>query len=285
MKRQQGRAVVRGKATVPARMARMARMARSGVSRVAEPAGGVGPEADAMAAAPEADVRLVGLLQRNVAERQRVTVLRVLNDRGATLPAVLQAAGDAQQSADLAVEIMTPATPAACRAGCHWCCHVSVSLTVPEALSVASYLREMRSAEELAEVMRRVAELDDTTRGLTSGERAAAKLWCALLGEDGRCTVYSARPLMCRGWLSAFEESCQQAWETSFDESTIYAHTGTKLAVSAVERGLMEGLRDGGLEGTQVELTAALRIALEVPDAAERWLGGEPLFEAARFAG
>ncbi len=33
----------------------------------------------------------------------------------------------------------------------------------------------------------------------------------------------------------------------------------------------------------ELELTAALRVALETPDAAARWLAGEPLFEAAKL--
>jgi hypothetical protein len=33
-----------------------------------------------------------------------------------------------------------------------------------------------------------------------------------------------------------------------------------------------------------LELNAALRIALQAPDAAERWLAGEPVFTAARMS-
>jgi hypothetical protein len=43
------------------------------------------------------------------------------------------------------------------------------------------------------------------------------------------------------------------------------------------------GLSDCGLMGERVELTAALRIALEVPDAVERFLAGEPVFADARL--
>ena len=45
--------------------------------------------------------------------------------------------------------------------------------------------------------------------------------------------------------------------------------------------GMRAGLSESGLQGDRVELTAALRIALEVPDAAERWLAGEAVFAPA----
>jgi hypothetical protein len=52
--------------------------------------------------------------------------------------------------------------------------------------------------------------------------------------------------------------------------------------------GVMLGLREGldayELESEQLDLATALRIALDMPDAAERWLAGEPIFAPARVA-
>jgi hypothetical protein len=47
--------------------------------------------------------------------------------------------------------------------------------------------------------------------------------------------------------------------------------------------GLRAGLSESGLQGDRVELTAALRIALEVPDAAERWRAGGVVSAPARL--
>jgi hypothetical protein len=38
-----------------------------------------------------------------------------------------------------------------------------------------------------------------------------------------------------------------------------------------------------GLKDDLLELNAALRIALEQPDAVDRWLAGQPVFAAARL--
>jgi hypothetical protein len=47
--------------------------------------------------------------------------------------------------------------------------------------------------------------------------------------------------------------------------------------------GMLAGLSESGIAAERVELTAALRIALEVPDSVERFLAGEPVFAAARL--
>ena len=47
--------------------------------------------------------------------------------------------------------------------------------------------------------------------------------------------------------------------------------------------GTRSGLAESGLTGELLELTAALRIALEVPGAVEKFLAGDRAFAAARL--
>ena len=41
---------------------------------------------------------------------------------------------------------------------------------------------------------------------------------------------------------------------------------------------MTESLTQAGLDASGLDLTIALLIALETPDAADRWLAGEPVF-------
>ncbi len=50
---------------------------------------------------------------------------------------------------------------------------------------------------------------------------------------------------------------------------------------SNVLDGLVTGLKEEGLPSESLELTAALCIALDQPDAGERWLAGDSVFEPA----
>jgi hypothetical protein len=52
-------------------------------------------------------------------------------------------------------------------------------------------------------------------------------------------------------------------------------------AYFGVRRGLEAGLDEAGFDGKALDLTRALLIALDEPDAKERWLRGEPVFASA----
>ncbi len=167
----------------------------------------------------------------------------------------------------------------ACRAGCGWCCHVHVVVSAPEALRVARHLRETRSPAELERVQDRLAWLDERTRGLDRDARADTRLPCALL-EDFSCSVHAARPLRCRSWNSLDVERCKV--ELDHPRSGNLEIENVQWEVTrAVAAGVADGIRGAGLDGARLELTAAIRIALEAPDAEARWLAGEPIFAAA----
>src|SRR3569623_3215541 len=90
--------------------------------------------------------------------------------------------------------------PVACHDGCAHCCYQAVGVSVPEALALEAYVRATRSPAEREELAARVRQADQRTRGLTSAQRLSPELPCPFLEvADGRCTVYEARPLACRG--------------------------------------------------------------------------------------
>lgn len=170
--------------------------------------------------------------------------------------------------------------PLACRAGCAWCCYLQVSVTAPEAVLVAEYLRQSLSAEALAAVTARVVGLDAVTRGMTPQERIELRRPCALL-VDNRCSVYEARPIMCRGWNSVDAAQCEGAIVQAESVLGVEQNALIRQAAAGVEHGLLAATGEAGLAAQPLELTAALRIALETPDAAARWASGEDLFHAA----
>jgi len=73
----------------------------------------------------------------------------------------------------------------ACRRGCDQCCHVQLEVLPVEAASITRYLSSM-DPEARAEIRRR------SDGGGDEVER------CAMLGDDGACAIYEARPIVCR---------------------------------------------------------------------------------------
>ena len=74
------------------------------------------------------------------------------------------------------------------------CCRFGVTGREPYVtpLELAELLRAVRAAGGLPK-----------RRGLPLAREAADQAWCPLLGDDGRCRVYAARPLGCRTFFCA----------------------------------------------------------------------------------
>jgi hypothetical protein len=166
-----------------------------------------------------------------------------------------------------------PRAPLACREGCAWCCHRRVGAAAPEVLRIVAYLRETLSPEQWQSLLERVQSAAEHRRGAASP--------CPLLVEN-RCSAYPVRPLTCRGFNSSDALRCELALDSdSGVEAPVY-WPQQRLAAFVLD-GLRAGLEESRLDAGLLELTAALRIALETPDAEERWLAGESVFGPARL--
>jgi Fe-S-cluster containining protein len=211
------------------------------------------------------------------AERQAVITL-LAQDRSPAQTG--QIAQHAAWFATQLVEQLVDPQAIACRAGCAWCCSLFVSATAPEIIQIADYLRTTRPADQLAALHERLVERELLLAGKTAEQRSAARLPCVLL-VDQQCSVYPVRPLACGSWTSTNAQRCEESWRRNWAE-TITANQMQLWLYGGVRLGLREGLDAYGLESEQLDLTTALRIALDTPDAAERWLAGEPIFASAR---
>jgi Fe-S-cluster containining protein len=99
--------------------------------------------------------------------------------------------------------------PFACRSGCNQCCYFPPLVNSLEWAVVFDFIRKLPMSRqealiETAEAMRPLAdELGQLRRSALSADNAKAitdyPMQCPML-IDGRCTVYEARPLVCRGF-------------------------------------------------------------------------------------
>jgi Fe-S-cluster containining protein len=231
------------------------------------------PAVAGLVSGPELDAR----------RQQRLETAAVL-ERGRTSLAVIEIAERGARLAETATEKAKlrepPACPSACSEGCAWCCHKKVGTAIPEVLRIVEFLKQSLSPAELDEMRERVVRLDEQRRNMTDGW-AAARLPCSLLVND-RCSVYPARPLTCWGYNSSNARKCEQVVKShQAVEVPIYGPQ-QRLATMVLD-GMRAGLTESQLNGELLELTAALRIALTVPDAFDQWLAGKPVFAAARL--
>ncbi len=217
-----------------------------------------------------------------VAEGER-RALGPLFDRGPE-GAVLAAAAASERAAELtraALAREPPPSPVACAKGCPSCCVSKVAVVAPEVIRIAGHLRRTLDEAALAALAARVRAADEQTRGLTRRERAEAGVPCPLL-EDGACSIHEVRPLICRGWTSLDAAACARHFADPAGAPVPPAYAPAYELASAVLAGLGRAAIDAGRDGALLELVAALRIALDRPNAAARWDARLPVFALAR---
>ena len=178
----------------------------------------------------------------------------------------------------LATTIEGHKVPIACARGCSWCCNLRVQVQPYEAFTLAAWLKRNFAPARLAQVLERLRSNVARTRELGEEARKRTNIACALLGEDGACTAYEARPAQCRRYHSIDVEPCK-AFHATHDE-TIEAAMHEAVAHNAdviITQG-RHAVRAAGLEDASVDMNRALLEALENPKAWRRWRDGKKPF-------
>jgi Fe-S-cluster containining protein len=208
---------------------------------------------------------------------QRLHTVAILNAGRTPLQIVeigANAADRAESAVAAAVRRQPPRPPSACTSGCDWCCHQRVGVAAPEVMRIVDYLKQNHPAQQLEQIQ--VALRQPAARG-----HPRAHTPCPLL-VNNHCSVYPVRPLTCRGFNSSDPQACQAA-VTDSKRIDVPVYAPQLRLTSMVLDGMRAGLKEAGLESELLELTAALHIALSVPDAETRWLAGQPVFASARL--
>jgi Fe-S-cluster containining protein len=210
---------------------------------------------------PGGIVSLVTSSLSRIADRAAAGVrLRLARDDVAGAARVAyRLADDAQTRATVA----TAGPPPACTAGCTFCCHVHVDATHPELLAIAVYVEEQLGPSQRAALREKLAAAVERSDPLSDEERWAARIPCALLDEDGRCSVYPVRPLRCRAFHSVSRNDCRAAFDGTSETPPTVNPTIVR-AVELVELGYTRALEREGRNASPVRLERGL---LELLDA------------------
>lgn len=155
-----------------------------------------------------------------------------------------------------------------------------VGVTAPEALAIAAYLRKKRSRAEQQRIYELAVDNAKRIAERKPGECEAPPP-CPLHGPDHVCCAYGNRPLRCRPLHAIAIAKDMAGNRTSLvnpqtEGSDAIGHEQT--IAQGIEIGLTQALKSAALDANIYELNSALAIALETPNAAERWAKGENVF-------
>lgn len=167
----------------------------------------------------------------------------------------------------------------ACSRGCDHCCGLRVEVQPHEAFTLADWLRRRLDAPGLAALVSRLRENVARTKALGVEARKRTHLPCALLGPDGACSAYEARPAQCRRYHSLRLATCE-AYRANPSDETIEAPTHPALAHNAavIITQAQHAVRAAGLDADTEDLNIALLEAIENPKARKRWRDGKKPF-------
>ena len=196
-------------------------------------------------------------LIRHILDEERTQTREQIHSLG-----VLGALEGSQQRHDVRIAAASDVGSLACRAGCNWCCYFTVDVRAVEVFRILDVVETSFTPEEKARVYSEIRVNSAALGKLGEGERVTRNLKCPFLNE-GRCTIYVARPQSCRNYHATNVAGCQQSYEEpdNLDIDPDFA-PGVYQAGTAHVEAVSVAMGDAGYDVNAYELNGALDAAL-----------------------
>jgi Fe-S-cluster containining protein len=141
--------------------------------------------------------------------------------------------------------------PASCRKGCSWCCHQLVFAVTHEFLYLHQFIMHRTGVSARSRFLDKARAKASRTTGKSLQEQLQVRAPCPFLFE-GSCAVYEARPMACRIYLSASEETCRKQHEHPGDERRFADLYEFPLrAGRMLNEGFVANLKNSGLQTSE----------------------------------
>jgi Fe-S-cluster containining protein len=162
-----------------------------------------------------------------------------------------------------------------CRAGCGYCCHLKVSVSIAEALIILDYLQEH---DKLHQHKEQIEILDEPFAQRASADNSwwvKNAIPCLFLDKStSLCSIYEVRPFSCRAYHSLDELCCKKGY-LDRNEIGIPCYLDLKRSRELYSVAFERALAQLGLQSAQFELSSTIGLFLQSPDRIEQWAQGE----------
>lgn len=199
---------------------------------------------------------------------------RFLDDHGVSITVLGNAMGQFTRSVpDLPEE-------AACDAGCAFCCHLGVELSIPELLVIFCELTSRGTPEELSALQKKILEITQKGNTLDKGFWRTTQTPCPFLDHHNQCLIYIFRPFSCRAYHSVDLELCRQGFENRC-QVQIPCFPMYRAATGMFASVFVKVLADRGFASYPVSLVKGLDMLFKDRSLVDQWLLKKDLFQAA----
>lgn len=159
-----------------------------------------------------------------------------------------------------------------CSAGCHYCCYLKVTASIPEILIIMDHLEHT----DQLDLFRK--EIKNSPHHFPASEIAEDRWWvetripCLFLNKDTRlCKIYEVRPFTCRGYHSLDKQACQKGYEEKI-LTPIPCYPDLKRSREVYSISFERAMQQMGKDSKQVILSEKATALLTNPHLIERWL-------------
>jgi Fe-S-cluster containining protein len=150
----------------------------------------------------------------------------------------------------------------ACAKGCQWCCHQPVFANSYEIHYLSEKIKENFTEKDISLIRRSCESKNMAVSRLSEQQTLNYKSPCPLLSQ-GACSIYFARPMACRIYLSTNLSSCLEFYSHPENEASFPALIEFPLrAGKMMNEGFMAALKEAGIETAEFRLEEGLHIAL-----------------------
>jgi Fe-S-cluster containining protein len=187
---------------------------------------------------------------------------------------VLRALASSQKRLDARIAAAPDFGTLACRAGCTWCCYFTVDVRAAEVFGILDFVEHSFTLEAKVRVYTELHANSVALRNLGEDERVTRNVKCPFL-DEGRCTIYAARPQSCRNYHATDVAGCQQSYEEpdNLDIDPEFAPGVYQVGGAHVEA-VSSAMCDAGYDVNAYELNGAFDAALSDPGARQRFESG-----------
>ena len=173
----------------------------------------------------------------------------------------------------------------ACKAGCSHCCHGPVDVQAHEVFFAAEHIQLNFTPAELAGVIELTSVRRARVAGLHRDARDQVRQPCALLRDDGQCSIYKGRPEACRVHHTSDATVCAaHEANPAVDLDAVYIPT-LRARMFAVMLGLDEAIEAAGYDDRSYDFGSALHEALTNSLCRVLWMRKKSAFPDSCLAG
>lgn len=151
-------------------------------------------------------------------------------------------------------------TAVQCKEGCHWCCHQAIFANTYELDYLKNHIKTHFNKEEAQHILNLAKAKNKLISTLNEKETLQHKSPCPLL-ENNICSIYQARPMACRIYLSSNLSSCIEFYHNPTSTTNFPALFDFPLQAGRyMNEGFCAALAEIGIQTTEYRIEEGLCI-------------------------